>query len=117
LGLWKIETVGDAYIVAAGLFDDKNSASDDGDTGATTTSVTSVTRGSGDGAARRRIANNQPAHIRTNIDAALSLALSMQAELQTFRESVGLQLQMRIGIHVGNAVCGVVGSQSPRFCE
>ena len=33
-----------------------------------------------------------------------------------FRESSGLDLQMRIGIHIGSAVHGVVGSESPRFC-
>ena len=36
--------------------------------------------------------------------------------LRKFRESTGLAVQMRIGVHVGDVVHGVVGSESPRFC-
>ena len=41
----------------------------------------------------------------------------LQEVLREFRETSGLDLQMRIGIHVGSVVHGVVGSESPRFCE
>lgn len=40
-----------------------------------------------------------------------------QDQLDCFRAESGLSIQMRIGIHVGTVVRGVVGSQSPRFCE
>lgn len=72
LGLWKLETVGDAYIVAAGLFDDTDP--DDRSLAASTAAATSL---SAAGAGMMK-ASRKPARVRANVDAALSLALSMQ---------------------------------------
>jgi len=41
----------------------------------------------------------------------------MQEVIRQFRERTGLSLEMRVGIHIGDVVRGVVGSESPRFCE
>lgn len=42
---------------------------------------------------------------------------SWQDVLRTFRENTGLDLHMRVGIHIGAVAHGVIGTTSPRFCE
>ena len=86
LGLWKLETVGDAYIVAAGLFDDS-----DADKAAflSSNAVSMIAPADIVAAAVRATtvlghtrAVRKPDHVRANIDAVLSLALSMQVRRQ-----------------------------------
>lgn len=48
---------------------------------------------------------------------ALHFLIASQEFLNLFRTSTGLAVQMRVGIHIGDVVHGVVGSESPRFCE
>ena len=40
----------------------------------------------------------------------------VQEILRAFRASTGLDIQMRVGVHIGDVTHGVVGSESPRFC-
>jgi len=42
--------------------------------------------------------------------------LPVQEILRSFRASTGLDIQMRVGVHIGDVTHGVVGSESPRFC-
>lgn len=69
LGLEKIKTIGDAYMVVGGLPEPR------------------------------------PDHA----EAVVELALAMQAEMIRFRESAGLELELRIGIASGPVVAGVIG--------
>jgi hypothetical protein len=41
----------------------------------------------------------------------------LQKTLHDLREKLVLPLHARIGIHCGDVVSGIVGSQRPRFCE
>lgn len=70
-GLEKIKTIGDAYMVAAGL---------------------PIPR---------------PDHVR----AAADMALDMQAEIQKYNHEHGSLFRLRIGIHTGPVVAGVIGEQ------
>ena len=46
-----------------------------------------------------------------------SRIIESQDVLQTFRERTGLDLHMRVGIHIGAVAYGVIGTSSPRFCK
>jgi adenylate cyclase len=70
-GLEKIKTIGDAYMVAAGL---------------------PIPR---------------PDHVR----AAADMALDMQAEIHRYNRDHGSTFRLRIGIHTGPVVAGVIGAQ------
>ena len=48
---------------------------------------------------------------------ACTTPASRQDVLRTFRENTGLDLHMRVGIHIGAVAYGVIGTTSPRFCE
>ena len=80
-GLEKIKTVGDAYMVVGGL---------DGDRDA-----------DGDEAAHER----RPTHAADVAD----MGLAMLDELGRYRHPDGTGIQVRVGMHVGPAVAGVIG--------
>lgn len=71
LGLEKIKTIGDAYMVAAGL----------------------------------------PELRADHVEAIAEMALRMQAAVAAFSERRGEQLSVRVGIHTGPVVAGVIGKQ------
>ena len=76
-GLYKVETVGDAYVVAANLVDKDES------------------------------------HALT----AVRFALRAQYEAsQVFQPGTTKPLQMRIGVHSGPVVAGIVGKMRKRYC-
>ena len=54
---------------------------------------------------------------RINVEIASKVAELMIAELATFRAQFGLPLHMRVSVHCGDVVSGIVGSTRPRFCE
>lgn len=112
-GLWKLETVGDAYIAAGGLF---SGGSHDGGPSATYDSKL-VLRSNLD--ATFKAASKMLVSVCTTI-LRFSVCTSCpgsQDVLRKFRERTGLDLHMRIGIHVGTVAHGVIGTFSPRFCE
>ena len=69
LGLEKIKTIGDAYMVAAGV----------------------------------------PLPRADHVEASAALALRMLEEMQRLNASLGTAVQIRIGLHTGSVVAGVIG--------
>ena len=67
----KIKTIGDAYMVAAGLSDD----------------------------------------VTDHVSAVANLALDMRTAFGEFRKQHGLDLKLRIGVHSGALVAGVIGKR------
>lgn len=111
-GLWKVETVrnlqrdgavhthahvppswqvGDAYIVVGGLVNFSEPAAE--------------------------LAPSSSSSARAHLDRVFHLAVRMLDELAAMRVQLGLPLHMRVGVHCGDVVTGVIGSQRPRFCE
>jgi class 3 adenylate cyclase len=80
-GLEKIKTVGDAYMVVGGLHHDEVGPDAD------------------------RAAHRSATHAEDVAD----MGLAMLAELATVRSASGAGLQVRVGMHVGPAVAGVIG--------
>ncbi|OQR91219.1 hypothetical protein THRCLA_09064 [Thraustotheca clavata] len=76
-GVYKMDTVGDAFIVIGGLPDYKSQ--------------------------------------KNHAIAITAFAVEMLREMETFRQAENVNLQMRIGIHSGKAVGGVVGIKKPRY--
>ncbi|KXZ53141.1 hypothetical protein GPECTOR_7g1032 [Gonium pectorale] len=91
-GVYKVETIGDCYFVAGGLIQE-----DEG----------------GMAAVRSRDSQSDPLHAeRVFMFAKAMLAAAAQVTLPT----TGGPVRMRIGIHSGPVVSGVVGQRMPRFC-
>jgi class 3 adenylate cyclase len=80
-GLEKIKTVGDAYMVVGGLPHDAAGETADG-------------------------ARHRPA---THAEDVADMGLAMLGELAQIRGASGVGLQVRVGMHVGPAVAGVIG--------
>uniref|UniRef100_T1KFI7 guanylate cyclase n=2 Tax=Tetranychus urticae TaxID=32264 RepID=T1KFI7_TETUR len=76
IDVYKIETIGDAYCVAAGL--------------------------------------HRPSDIHAQ--QAAWMALKMINAVNTVLSPTGLPLQMRIGLHTGSVLAGIVGIKMPRYC-
>ena len=74
-GVYKVETIGDAYLACSGVVDRREG----------------------------------------HIDSLVRCALDFQASSHYFHSPNGKPLKVRIGIHTGNVVAGVVGRKMPRY--
>ncbi|KAH9373190.1 hypothetical protein HPB48_004935 [Haemaphysalis longicornis] len=76
-GVYKVETIGDAYVVVAGV----------------------------------------PDFVEDHADRLVAMGLDMITATKSVANPVnGEPIQMRIGVHTGNATAGVVGLTMPRYC-
>ncbi|CAM1327370.1 Uncharacterised protein g9491 [Pycnogonum litorale] len=89
--VYKVETIGDAYMVAGGLTVD-NKRQYLGDT----------------------VSSNVTSH--AGEVAAMALELLQATENFVIPHMPGERLQIRIGLHTGPVVAGVVGKKMPRYC-
>ncbi len=99
--LWKVETIGDAFMLAAGLGTD-----DDGD-------------GDGDGGDERKsAAESIRKHAEKASHALAAVAFGKAALEAAFEHTMpnGQRCQIRVGVHTGEVCSGVVGSRMPRYC-
>ncbi|GIL60730.1 hypothetical protein Vafri_15251 [Volvox africanus] len=91
-GVYKVETIGDCYFVAGGLIHEDED---------------------GMAAVRQGDSTEDPLH-------AEKIFMFAKAMLSAAREVVmpttGQPVQIRIGLHTGPVVSGVVGTRMPRFC-
>ncbi|GLI67962.1 hypothetical protein VaNZ11_012297 [Volvox africanus] len=90
-GVYKVETIGDCYMVAGGLM------KVDEETGAVTVRSDDV----------------DPQHAHRTVQFAKAL---LHAASAVRLPSTGEPVRLRVGIHSGPAMSGVVGTRMPRFC-
>ena len=104
--VYKIETIGDAYMVASGL-PVPNGNDHAGQVLQSPSFHFSFFLSSVDAL-----------HVTLNAFQIASLALHLLSEIKTFkiRHDPGKTLLLRIGVHSGPCVAGVVGRKMPRYC-
>merc|ERR1711970_329204 len=84
--LWKVETIGDAFMIASGL---------------------KHTEGELGGGLQNR---------KSTARAAVLFGKSALAAARTLTMPNGMQCQIRAGVHTGDVCSGVVGTRMPRYC-
>lgn len=92
VGLYKVETIGDAFIAVGGL------------------NTSEAQGGPGTGAPA-----NAEDQLKASVRACALLSQQMLAHVAALATKTGLPLGIRVGIHVDTAVGGVVGRSRPRY--
>ena len=88
--LWKVETIGDAFMVASGL-EVKDSS-------------------------RELLSDHLSISTESDAGAAIVFGRAAIREAQALTMPNGQQCQIRAGVHTGDVCSGVVGSRMPRYC-
>jgi len=107
--LWKVETIGDAFMVASGLEVEEAVASVRSALSGKAMSGTESTE-----AGSERVKSMEGA--REGALAAVDFGRAAIREAQSLTMPNGQQCQIRAGVHTGDVCSGVVGSRMPRFC-
>ena len=107
--LWKVETIGDAFMVASGLEVEEAVASVRSALSGKAMSGTESTE-----AGSERVKSMEGA--REGALAAVAFSRAAIREAQSLTMPNGQQCQIRAGVHTGDVCSGVVGSRMPRFC-
>lgn len=120
-GLFKMQTIGDAYVIASGLpysdmslkactFDTEPSLF--GDVSISGQSVTPMYSTNLADVNDRRLSTFTSYHLRRLV----AMADDMHREVRKVKDpTTGERLQMRIGIHLGNIIGGVIGTTTLRY--
>ena len=105
--LWKVETIGDAFMVASGLNEGVKESEDDAET--TGTYVSSSGR-------LTSVLSCKPADRRLSAKAAVAFGKAALEEARLLTMPNGKRCQIRAGLHTGDVCSGVVGTRMPRYC-
>ncbi|GLC35586.1 hypothetical protein PLESTM_000340300 [Pleodorina starrii] len=104
-GVYKVETIGDCYFVAGGLIHEDQDGM---------AAVRGQAGGSCSGSGRGRVRASEDVQ---HAAAVFRFAKAMlEAARQVPSPTTGEPVALRIGIHSGPVVSGVVGTRMPRFC-
>uniref|UniRef100_K3X1T0 Guanylate cyclase domain-containing protein n=1 Tax=Globisporangium ultimum (strain ATCC 200006 / CBS 805.95 / DAOM BR144) TaxID=431595 RepID=K3X1T0_GLOUD len=138
-GVFKMQTIGDAYVIVSGLpYVDMSLGPVIGTTGGVTSGMpptrstssrvlplatidqglASTERSGGHSSHARRstLKHKFQMHIRSHIRDLLAMARDMHKEVRKVQDpNTGERLQMRIGIHIGNIIGGVIGTTTLRY--
>ena len=102
--LWKVETIGDAFMVAAGLNDAVVEEAETGGTG----------RDKNDSGALRSVVSCKPSDALASAKAAVAFGKAAMEAATMLTMPDGERCQIRAGLHTGDVCSGVVGSRMPR---